>query len=180
MKDSNEKRDKFKRKKNKSFKLAFLFSVLLAAGIPALIFGAIYMSEYGWCLALFIGGILMTVLGFYGTPLAWVSYGNYPKMSRLISLVLSEYVYDVKELSAQMCLGEAETANLIRKCISNGYLVGFLLKDNKLVINQNIEQKREAYSVKCSFCGAALTINDNNLVCPYCGCIIKNQSDNKK
>ena len=53
--------------KLKALLLAFLLTLMLIGGIPMIIFGATQKLTF-----LLIAGIVFTVLGFYGCPLAWV------------------------------------------------------------------------------------------------------------
>ena len=65
----NQKR--FKVKKQRAFGVAMFLTVGLIAGIPMIVLGAVNDIT-----AVMVIGIILTVLGFYGTPVAWVQHSN--------------------------------------------------------------------------------------------------------
>ena len=81
--------------------LAIVFSCMLVAGVPMIVFGAINM---GGLTILMVAGIVFVVLGFYGTPLVWISYGNKVSLKRVVYAVDREHLLTVQEISAQLSI----------------------------------------------------------------------------
>ena len=62
--------------KKKKFTTAVILSVMLVVGIPCIVVGA----TFGGAMFALMGlGIFCVVMGFYGSPIAWVNYGNFKR-----------------------------------------------------------------------------------------------------
>lgn len=148
----------------KSFAIAFILSVGFVAGVPAIIFGA----TKGMTLLLVVG-IIACVMGFYGTPIAWIMFGEKKKALRVVDCVTKEHILSVKEIAMQLQWNEKEVKEIVQKSIVNNYIDGYIFDGDNLTLNQKKAPKRERIQNKCSSCGATLTKTDSGYFCPYCG-----------
>lgn len=151
-----------------SFLTAFILSFAFAGGIPAIVLGAINGLH-----AVMGVGIACTVIGFYGTPIAWISYGSKRSLHRLVAAVYEEHIYTVKELSAQLSVPEANVRSQIATCINKRYLPGFIRNGDSLVLNENSALSETEHAAECPHCGAKFKYKGANATCPYCGTLIE-------
>ncbi len=158
-------------KLNKSIRaklfIAILFTVFLPAGILSIIFGAIKGLTF-----LLVAGIIMTVLGFYGTPIIWVNYAEQKKLRVVLRLIVNENIFSVEELSAQLLMNQKNVTSYINSLIVKGYLTGFLFKDGVLKPNTNKKQAQAPKvkrKMKCEQCGGVMVFDGAQFVCEYCG-----------
>lgn len=158
--------------------LAVILSVMLAAGIPMIVVGAIGPSEaHGAMHAARVGykvmmgiGIAFTVLGFYGTPLGWVAFGTANSELTIVGAVKTEHLYTVTELAARLGKNEKETLTLLTNCVRKGYLTEYKLEGNALVLNENAALAPTEVHFECPRCGAPVVcVVGEKTVCPYCG-----------
>ncbi len=147
-----------------SFITAIALSVAFVLGIPAIIFGAI-----GGKWALLILGIIAGVVGFYGTPFAWISYGEKKRASRVVDCVTREHILSVREIATQLQWSEKEVKSIVQKSIVNNYIAGYIFDGEKLTLNEKRPQRKERVQNKCSACGATLLRTETGFCCPYCG-----------
>ena len=111
--------DKAAKTRTRRFVLAVILSVMLVAGIPMIIVGAIGPDEgHGAMHAARIGykvmmgiGIVFTVFGFYGTPMGWVMFGTANSELTIVAAVRNEHLYTVNELAARLGKNDKETAH---------------------------------------------------------------------
>lgn len=144
--------------------MGIILPILLVAGIIFIIMFAKKNT------ILLVVGIAFVVLGFYGTPLAWVSYAAKKTDIRLLSLIYDENIYTIDGLASQLGQSAENTLAEVRNLISQGYLTGYLLKDNSyLELNTYEKQGKRAVVVKCPSCGAKTKITGTKGFCEYCG-----------
>ena len=144
--------------------MGIILPILLVAGI---IFIIMFAKENT---ILLVVGISFVVLGFYGTPMAWVSYAAKKADIRLLSLIYDENIYTIDGLASQLGQSAENTLAEVRNLISQGYLTGYLLKDNSyLELNTYEKQGKRAVVVKCPSCGAKTKITGTKGFCEYCG-----------
>lgn len=148
----------------KSFILAAILSVLFVGGIPAIVLGAVNGI---W--AVMGIGIGATVVGFYGTPVAWVGYAEKRSLYRLVSAVVEEHIYTVQELSAQLSLSEKNVGGKLTTCFQKQYLPGFKRVGDELKLNENTALSETVHAAVCPNCGAKYSYRGTHSQCPYCG-----------
>ena len=86
------------------------------------------------------------------------------------SLIYDENIYTIDGLASQLGQSAENTLAEVRKLISQGYLTGYLLKDNSyLELNTYEKQSKRAVVVKCPSCGAKTKITGTKGFCEYCG-----------
>lgn len=153
-------------------KRAFIFSLILSvafvAGIPAIVFGTIYK----WWILMAVG-IVCTVCGFYGCPIAWTGYGEIRSLSRMVFAIAEEHIYTVNELSQQLSLSEKEVRNRLDKCIKKRYLLGYRKEGDKIILNEGTALDKKQFAYKCPNCGASFFYTRENPCCPYCKSPVK-------
>lgn len=149
--------------------ISILFTIFLPAGIVAIIWGA----SNGMTLVLVLG-IVMTVLGFYGSPMLWINFGELKRLKVVLSLILVENIYSSQEIAEHLST-KVETVNDdINKLIIKGFLKGYLFKDGYLQLNRNKKQKMEdVKKYKCPSCGGFMEYNGIDYICEYCGNVVK-------
>ena len=147
--------------------LAIVFSCMLVAGVPMIVFGAINM---GGLTILMVAGIVFVVLGFYGTPLVWISYGNKVSLKRVVYAVDREHLLTVQEISAQLSKPEKAVRGMLDQCFQKGYLVGYVRKGDEIFLNEARAPEETLHAAVCPSCGAKYTYKAGEQpVCPYCG-----------
>lgn len=152
--------------------IAIIITILLVAGIPILIVGATHLHENGGFVAMLVIGIVSVVVGFYGTPIAWVQVHSASRRVTLVRAVNEEHLYTVRELAARLNVISKEASLLMGECLRKGYLTGYLREGDRLYLNENTELKPTEYSVECNRCGAYVTYTEKDAKCPYCGCAL--------
>ena len=143
--------------------VAILFSIFLPTGILFIIFGA------GKSTFMLVAGIIMAVLGFYGTPMIWISFANSKRLMTVLRLIENEHIYKVSDLASQLSYKERQINETINILIHNGYLTGYLFHDGVLEINTNKKQTGQAKTMKCPTCGGLMEFDGIHYVCKYCG-----------
>lgn len=150
---------------DKAFWVALALSLMLIAGIPMIVLGA---SNKLWILMTF--GIIFTVLGFYGCPIAWVAYGEGRFRASLVSAIECEGTVSADALAAQFGKPKQKIVADIRKVIEKRYLTGYVFDGETLTSSVRKERPRERIQVgKCPSCNAMMEYADGKVFCPYCG-----------
>lgn len=154
----------------KSFITAIVLSISFVLGIPAIIFGAI-----GGKWGLLVLGIIATVVGFYGTPFAWISYGEKKRALRVVDCITREHILSIREIAMQLQWKEREVKGIVQKSIVNNYIAGYIFDGERLTLNEKKPQQqgKERVQNKCSACGATLTKTETGFYCSYCGAIFE-------
>lgn len=153
--------------------LSLVLSCMLVAGIPMIIFGA---SNKLWFLM--AAGILFTVLGFYGTPMAWVSYGNKVGLRRVVYAVTREHLLAVEKISAQLGKPEKNIRALLDECFQKGYLPGYVRQGDTISLNEAKAPEETLHAAVCPYCGAKYTYRGTEEpVCPYCGAMSEKKGE---
>ena len=144
--------------------LGIILPILLVVGIVMII---VFAKKNTILLVL---GIVFVVAGFYGSPIVWLLYGSRKQDLRLLSLICDENIYSIDSLAEQVGCEKQNVLNEVRKLINQGYLIGYLLKDNNyLELNTNEKQNQKVTVVKCPSCGAKNKVVGNSGFCEYCG-----------
>lgn len=144
--------------------LGLILPILLVVGIVMII---VFAKKNTILLVL---GIVFVVAGFYGSPIVWLLYGSRKQDLRLLSLICDENIYSIDSLAEQVGCEKQNVLNEVRKLINQGYLIGYLLKDNNyLELNTNEKQNQKVTVVKCPSCGAKNKVVGNSGFCEYCG-----------
>ncbi len=169
--------EKLLKQKKRLVIVSVILSVCFVAGIPILIVGASHMSKDDGGVFMFVAGIIMTVCGFYGAPIAWINVGPIKQRINLLNAVLNQHFYTVEELSFCMGKNAAVVKRELQYLYERGYLVGYKFDGQKITLNQNVSLKTQKHTVRCEGCGAKVTFDGSQTVCPYCGGAIslKNQ-----
>lgn len=143
--------------------VSMLLTVALVAGIPSIVLGAVYRITALLCI-----GIVCTVCGFYGTPVAWTGYANRRGLARIVAAVVEEQLYQVPELAAQLSLSEKEVRGRLTVCFQRRYLQGFRRDGDIIVRNEGVVSERQEYAAECPSCGAKFMYTADRAYCPYC------------
>lgn len=115
-------------------------------------------------------GIACLACGFYGCPLAWVHYGSVRGLERVVSAVVEEHLYTVREISSQLGMPEKEIRNRLDACFKKRYLPGYKREGDGVTLNENADLAEEELSAVCAACGARYTYRRGTRpACPYCG-----------
>lgn len=170
------KNEKSKLQKNltKQLVLSITLTVMLPLGIAMTIVGATRKEEGG---ALFTAimaiGIVFVVLGFYGSPMAWVRYAPQKRYARIIDAIKREGFRDATEIANHLSMQPNEVIDAVRVCIDKQYLCDYTIEDTKILPLNNRPDDIGVYTVQCPYCGG-ITQTSNNLQvkCEYCGRMI--------
>lgn len=173
MKNKN-KTTKLQRNLTKQLLISIILTVMFPLGIAMTIVGATRKEEGG---ALFTAimaiGIVFVVLGFYGSPMAWIRYAPQKKYSRVIDAIKREGFRDATEIANHLSMQPNEVIEAVRVCIEKQYLTDYTIEENKIIPLNNRPDDLGVYTVQCPYCGG-ITQTSNNLQvkCQYCGRMI--------
>ncbi len=143
--------------------LSLAFTILLPAGIPMIIFGAVNKI---W--GLMGVGIAFVVIGFYATPLTWTQYADKLSYKRIAFAVAVERIYSVQQIAAHLNYKEKVVIDKLDACFRRGYLIGFIREGDLIRPNININAKTRRF--RCVACGGGFDAPiDAHARCPYCG-----------
>lgn len=147
--------------------IALLLTVLLPLGVFMIIYGA--SKGKGAVLGF---GIAFAVIGFYGCPIAWVSYSSKTRWRTLLRLIEQENFYSSEQIAAHLSLKESDVARDINDLILHGFLKGYVFKDGILRLNTFKKQsEKDVLKRPCPNCGGLAAYNGIDFVCPYCGSV---------
>ena len=154
-----------KKKINLLLFFGILSAVLLVGGIPMIIIGA------GKNTFLLVTGIVFTAFDFYACPIIFSLYGSAVSLNHTVQCVMSEHIYNVKDIAVQTGKNEEIVRNDIRTAIEKRYITGLLFDGEKLFYNNNAKAARTTLRAKCPSCGAPVDYfsDEANPTCPYCG-----------
>lgn len=168
---------------NTKSKILF-FTICLTIGFPMgilmIIFGFIHSISY-----ISIPGILFTVLGFYGTPLLWISYKNYCYYNSLVQQITMDKILNISLLSKMNGKSISSTSSNIQWLIVHRYLVGYVIIDNEFLVKKNKETNLEKTiaqktgkltTIRCPHCSALVELINGNGICTYCNSTICNST----
>lgn len=146
--------------------LAIALSIGFVVGIPLIIVGAMKMK------LLMVLGIVLIVLGFYGAPMAWVSFGNLVSEKSVYFAIVEDNLLSTNDIAGNLGTKPEDIKQKINHLLQNRYLTGYKLEEDGKITklkNQKTETK-EIKLKKCPNCGANLTeTKDHKYNCKYCG-----------
>ena len=145
--------------------LAFVFTLLFPAGGVLLGVGLGLGVPAMWGI-----GIACLGCGFYGCPIAWVGYGSVHGLGRVVSAVVEEHLYTVREIASQLGMPEKEIRNRLDTCFKKRYLPGYKREGDGVTLNENTALAEEELTCVCAACGARYSYRRGTRpACPYCG-----------
>ncbi len=144
--------------------LGILMTIMLIAGVPLIIVGAVK----GWWPVMGVG-IAFAVIGFYGTPMAWVNLPTKKQEQRIVSAIVDEHIYNVSELSQQLSLTDKEVRNILDVCFRKRFLDGYRRDGDNILLNEGKALGKQEYAAACPNCGAKFSYTKDAPRCPYCG-----------
>ncbi len=158
--------------------LGITFPICLVGGLIMLIFGATQGIP-----AMLGVGIALVVVGFYGTPLAWVQFGQKCRYDRIVKAIMVEHILDVNAISLHTDIKLDEVVNTVKKAINLGdleglTLIGDSLQSISLIAHPNADEVFDGEGVEvdvtCPYCGGTTaTKNEKRVRCEYCGKMIE-------
>lgn len=158
---------------NKQLALAIFLTIGLPVGIVFIVLGATNKDVNAGYKAMLGIGIALVVLGFYGSPMAWVKYGPQKKYLRIIDAIKQEGFRDVNEIANHLSMQPQDVQDAVRVCIDKQYLTGYTIDGDTIVPLNNRPDDLGVYTVECPYCGG-ITETSNNLQvkCQFCGRMI--------
>ena len=132
--------------KKKAFKLALAMSIVFAIGIPFFIVGVIYIinAELKYMgLAFLIVGLTLLLMGIIAIPNSWMNYLTYFKYERIIDSVNKKGLRLLNEISKDSEINIEDTEKILRNCLRKGYIGGFNIENEELVLGEYIEKAKE-------------------------------------
>lgn len=170
--------------KNKRFLIAFLISIGFIIGISMIILGFIKGD-----IVVGVLGIVLTILGFYGAPILWISFSSMSFRITLFEQITVDKIVSIKILSETNNKKEKFVLNEINYLISKRFLKNYIIDNNLYLIdvtdkndlNKEIFVKNNHIkTVKCNNCGAVLDITRGFGQCPYCGLFLSDKENINK
>lgn len=155
------KRD-FNKKLRFNLAMAIILSVFFVAGVVMIPVGfANGLTVVG------IIGIVCCVLGFYGAPITWSTYGSLHSLSAVYDSITKGGITDIKTLSDTLAINPEEAQKKVETLKKGMYLFGYVITMFPTEVKKENEPKSK--TVKCANCGATVKIVDGVGECPYCG-----------
>lgn len=153
----------------KSFWKAVIYSILLAAGIPMIVFGAIEGFGHHNLLMIwvFIAGILFTVTGVVFVPILWVKYAKKKRLCRLAIVISGMTDSTIDIIGDTVGRTQQETRDDVRTLLRNGWLPGYTFVDQEDRVKRT--DSLDIHHAVCVYCGASFEFKGTDSKCPYCG-----------
>lgn len=155
------------------FWFALVWSVLMAVGIPLIIFGASAPEWLPVPTLWLVLGIAFTGGGFYGVPILWVTYGAKRELRGFVYAVEVLGLRDVAGLASHLRRTEDEVRAKLDVCLEKGYFPN-LIRDGDCLTEPKRQKpqtppEEAVHDVVCPCCNARFTYRGARGVCPYCG-----------
>ena len=149
----------------KSLWRAVIWSILLAAGVPMIIFGAVKHEGIYW--VVMAAGIFFTVFGLVFVPIFWVKYAQKKRLLRLATVIggMTDSTIDI--IGDTVGRTQEETRNDVRILLRNGWLPGYTFVDQEDRVKRT--NTLDIHHAICSHCGASFEFRGTDSKCPYCG-----------
>ncbi len=161
---SEKIKTKLDKDKSDALILSICLSVSFVAGIPLIVVGAV--NEIWVVLGL---AIACVVVGFYGTPIAWMHYGSMVAIKRVVDAVLIEKIETVSEISKQLQISPKVAKDRVTTAIKRQYIMGYRFDGETLVENEpKKKEKLKPVENHCPNCGGKMESFDGFDFCPYC------------
>lgn len=160
--------DGIKKVTTKSLYKALLWTILLIAGVPMIIFGAISGAHghvWGWIMM--AAGILFTLTGLVFVPLSWVWYAHKKRLCRLAIIISGMTDTTIDIIGDTAGRTQEETRNDVRTLLRNGWLPGYTFVDQEDRVKRT--NTLDIHHAVCKHCGASFEFRGTNAECPYCG-----------
>lgn len=153
--------------------LAIFLTLGLPVGIVFIIIGAVNKDANVVYKVMLGIGITLAVLGFYGSPIAWVKYGPQKRYARIIDAIKREGFRDVNDIARHLSMQPKDVQDAVRVSIDKQYLTGYTIEDTKIIPLNNRPDDLGVYTIECPYCGG-ITETSNNLQvkCQFCGRMI--------
>ncbi len=142
--------------------LLFCFFVF---GILGIIFGATKGITF-----LLVVGIVGVVLGFYGTPIAFVKYVEQKTNIAVLDCIINDNLLNINSIASSIGQKPKAVLSTINFLITNRYLKGYLIEGEVL---KPIQNQETVITHKCPYCGATLALDKEISACEYCGARLK-------
>ena len=159
----NKKEVSIEKDKKTRLAISLVVTIMLICGIPLIIVGA---TKSIWIV---LGiGIAFTVIGFYGTPIAWTTYANFKVLKRIVDCVNEENLTTTQEIARQLQIDEKQVKQQVTLAIKKKYITGFLFDGSTLTANNKEASKKRVFENKCPNCGANMQQEGGVWRCLYC------------
>ncbi len=152
---------------NRYFRIALLMSILLVAGIPMIVFGAINLSKAWYWIVMMVLGIIFTVMGVCVMPVMWVQFAKKRALSRVAIVISGTDSVTIDILSDTLGKTQEQTRKDVRKLLQNGWLPGYAFVDQEDRVRRTAAL--DVHHAVCEFCGASFEFKGTDSKCPYCG-----------
>ena len=153
---------------------AVIWSILLAAGIPMIIFGAIMGSKgnvFGWIIM--AAGIIFTATGIVFVPIFWVKYVAKKRLLRLATVISGMTDSTIDIIGDTVGRSQPETRDDVRTLLRNGWLPGYTFVDQEDRVKRT--DSLDVHHAVCNHCGASFEFKGTDSKCPYCGTYCKGE-----
>ena len=160
--------DGIKKVTTKNLYRALLWTILLIAGIPLIIFGAISGAHgqiWGWFMM--VAGIIFTALGIVFVPLTWVWYARKKRLCRLAIIISGMTDSTIDIIGDTAGRTQEETREDVRILLRNGWLPGYTFVDQEDRVKRT--NTLDIHHAVCEYCGASFEFKGTDSKCPYCG-----------
>lgn len=161
---------------NKQVKVCFVFALLFSTCFPCGVLLIVFKYSNPIILAL---GIVVTVLGFYGTPLMWIKFGELKSIQNICNQIVLDNLQEVNYLAKINNVDEKVMLKKLHNLITKRYLIGYEIVDDKYIVkqaethltkNDAMRLAEKTSSFVCQGCGASVEIVDSEeTFCSYCG-----------
>lgn len=153
----------------RSFWKAVIYSILLVAGIPMIIFGAAigFGEDSAIMIWVFIAGIFFTATGVVFVPILWVKYARKKRLCRLAIVISGMTDSTIDIIGDTVGRSQPETRDDVRMLLRNGWLPGYTFVDQEDRVKRT--DSLDIHHAICAHCGASFEFKGTDCKCPYCG-----------
>lgn len=143
----------------------YLVLALAVVGIILMVYGI--MNEI---IALIVVGPIMAFVPLvFIVPLVWIRNGERRINLRLAVIALQGERTAFSVLAGSVGCSDAEARERIVWCLNNGYLPGYVISGNEVLLSKLMDPNLQEHAVECPNCGASFTYVGKIGQCPYCG-----------
>lgn len=153
------KNDRFKAAVVRAGVIAAVLSAALAAGIPM-----IPLGFANGIIPLGVIGIVLTVVGFYGSPLMWVRFADLRACGGVYGLITEDGLRSVSAIAGTLGQPVEKVRKTLTQLTSRRYLTGYVYDGG-----DTLSESGDGGRLKCPDCGAPLTPDGDGYRCQYCG-----------
>lgn len=170
------KKNLYDKSLSRTLAASIIFTIALPLGIVLTVVGAVNLDQSALFKAFLGIGIACVAVGFYGTPLAWIKYGETKKYGRIMYAITSEGLQNADDIGRHLDLKTKEVCDAVVLCIKKKYLQGYTLNGTE-ILPVYAKKKDRTFALHCPYCGGITESDDpHQTTCSFCGRNVENKN----